>query len=56
MEYTGTFFTCFKCNYVYDFNDSCPNCGSEDVEEISPDEIKEAIERLTVMLEKHEAK
>jgi tetrahydromethanopterin S-methyltransferase subunit B len=48
MEFTGTYNKCENCERIYDFNDICPDCGSDDVYDISVEEIREHIEKLEV--------
>ena len=67
-EFTGHYNKCQKCNHIYDFNDICPECGSDEVEDISAQEVLKTItrtdeyatkikgekERLEEMLKKHD--
>jgi uncharacterized OB-fold protein len=60
-EFTGTYNQCDKCGHIYDFNDICPECGSDDIMDIEVHEIKEIIseyqnnlKRLLEMLQKHD--
>lgn len=63
MEYTGTYYNCLDCEHIWDYNDdACPNCGSKQMIDINPNEIKSIIEdqdtdekiKLKNMLELHD--
>jgi hypothetical protein len=40
MEFTGTYWRCIECGHIWDYNDTCPNCG-EDImlHDINPHEV-----------------
>lgn len=59
-EFTGTYYRCNSCATIYDYNDLCPDCGSDDIEDVNVNEVKAIMElkRLTAislgkMLESH---
>lgn len=62
MEHMGDYNHCLNCEHIYDFNDRCPECGSENVSDVNPNEIratfnfqsKEEKERLEKMLKSHD--
>lgn len=63
MEFTGTYYTCLDCEYIWDYDDdACPDCGSKQIEDINVDYIKSTMEyqdtdyknRLKKMLELHD--
>jgi len=61
MEFTGDYNRCTDCGHIYDYNDSCPECGSTEIEGLNAKEVKqwakastnEENERLNKMLELH---
>lgn len=61
MGFTGDYNRCSDCGYIYDFNDSCPECGSTEIECINANEVKkwakactnEESKRLNEMLQYH---
>jgi hypothetical protein len=57
LEFTGTYYRCFKCKHIWDYNDfNCPECGSDDFEDINENEIQEHIKKLQSMLSLHGSK
>jgi len=53
-EFTGTYYKCNECGYIWDYNDdACPNCGSDAVTDIPAEEVRMEAERLLKMLELH---
>jgi len=62
MEFTGNYNLCGDCNHIYDFNDVCPECSSNDIQDINSNEVKEFIGkgnvkediRLKTMLIRHD--
>ena len=61
MGFTGTYYKCGKCKFVYDFDDdACPDCGSDNVLDLSGKEVREhqqkidsEVSRLEKMLQAH---
>ena len=62
-EFTGDYEKCNACGYVWDFMEShCPECGSQDFEEINAKEVREHYKmvgeleksRMEKMLELHD--
>ncbi len=53
-EFTGTYHKCNNCNAIYDFNDICFECGSDDVGDVSKEGIREHIEKLNMDVEQLE--
>lgn len=48
-EFTGTYYSCNDCNHIWDYSDShCPNCGSQNENELNAKEVKELAERMIV--------
>jgi hypothetical protein len=62
MEFTGSYYKCFDCYHIYDFDDCCPECGSGNVEDINANEVKEIAKtrhssdrlKLLIMLGSHD--
>ena len=62
MEFTGDYYRCHNCGHIWDYIDLCPECGQDDQEEISINEvlswstfaIPEEAERIIKMLESHD--
>ena len=60
-EFTGDYNRCSDCGHIYDFNDMCPDCGSENINELNANEVRDwvkgAVEseayRLEKMLQSH---
>jgi RNA polymerase subunit RPABC4/transcription elongation factor Spt4 len=62
-EFTGHYNHCnfTDCGYTYDFNDSCPECGGDDITDMSAKEVKDYYGiivgnenfRIAKMLDKH---
>ena len=47
-EFTGDYEKCNACGYVWDFMEThCPECGSQDFEEINANEIREHYKNVT---------
>ena len=41
-EFTGDYYECENCQYIWDYMDShCPNCGSENEKVLNAREVKE---------------
>ena len=61
MEFTGDYNRCMDCGHIYDYNDSCPECGGCEIEDLNANEVKkcsnacsqEEAERLNNMLQLH---
>ena len=47
VEFTGTYYKCKDCDYVWDYNDfNCPDCGTEEFEDVNiHEELEIAKER-----------
>ena len=40
-EFTGDYYKCNHCGYVWDYMDShCPNCGSQDEETLNAEQVR----------------
>lgn len=63
VEFSQTYYQCDECGYIWGWNDTaCPECGKNNMVDISISEIKETIEyyegsalELKKMLNKHGA-
>lgn len=61
MKFTGNYNQCKNCNYIYDYEDLCPECGSDDTSDLNAKEVKKYSRdvsikeqfRLMKMLELH---
>jgi primosomal protein N' len=53
MEFTGDYYKCKYCGYIWDYMDVCPNCGEDKMNTLNAHEIKEEANRLLKMLEAH---
>lgn len=62
MEFTGNYNKCTQCCYIYDYEDSCPECGSDEIDDINANEVLQTARvmsgsekrRLVDMLESHD--
>jgi hypothetical protein len=62
MEFTGEYYLCKHCGYIWDFNDICPCCGNDkEIDTLNASEVLEHSKmrcedetgRLINMLYKH---
>ena len=40
MEFMGSYNQCQSCNHIYDYEDLCPQCGSDEINELNEREVK----------------
>ena len=40
-DFTGDYYKCTDCGYIYDYNDLCPNCGGSEIEDLNANEVNE---------------
>lgn len=61
MEFTGNYNRCTDCGHIYDYNDICPNCAGNEIEDLNAHEVNEIAnvsiekeaERLRNLLQLH---
>lgn len=59
-DFTGGYYKCTDCGYIYDYDDLCPDCGGNEIEDLNANEVNEytndclkKAERLKDMLQLH---
>ncbi len=63
-EFTGTYWKCNECDYLWDYNDDCPECGSRDLKDVNIHneykylnevkiELEKEIIRVAIMISEH---
>ena len=61
MGFTGHYNRCTICGHIYDFNDICPECSCDFIQDLNPSEVKylltisskEEVKRIEKMLKLH---